>query len=182
MYINFNLTDEERKQIMEMHKSHGYKKLINEDDSQMAVLQQVTNDFNEKMDEDLTPEELQDVACANPDTMELPSDIGNEEKQKVDEFKAKLKTAKIPELMQVKRQLKELRRQSKQQQNEQAGAMVTLLGVTMPQAFALVIGGLLLIMVLNILLSLTGFHLVKTITSWCTGRQTTGYGFRFGRN
>ena len=106
MYKNFKLTDEERKQIMEMHKSHGYKKMINEDDSQMAVLQQVTNDFNEKMDEDLTPEELQDVACANPDTMELPSDIGNEEKQKVDEFKAKLKTAKIPELMQVKRQLK----------------------------------------------------------------------------
>lgn len=157
---------------------------INEDDSQMAVLQQVTNDFNEKMDEDLTPEELQDVACANPDTMELPSDIGNEEKQKVDEFKAKLKTAKIPELLRVKRELKELKRQAKQsqQQNEQAGAMVTLLGVTMPQAFALVIGGLLLIMVLNILLSLTGFHLVKTITSWCTGRQTTGYGFRFGRN
>lgn len=31
MYKNFNLTDEERKQIMEMHTSHGYKKPINED-------------------------------------------------------------------------------------------------------------------------------------------------------
>jgi hypothetical protein len=25
MYKNFNLTDEERQQIMEQHKSHGYK-------------------------------------------------------------------------------------------------------------------------------------------------------------
>lgn len=30
MYKNFNLTEEERKQIMEMHGSHGYKKPINE--------------------------------------------------------------------------------------------------------------------------------------------------------
>ena len=30
MYKNFNLTDEERKEILESHKSHGYKKLVNE--------------------------------------------------------------------------------------------------------------------------------------------------------
>lgn len=30
MYKNFKLTDEERKQIMEMHESHGYKAPINE--------------------------------------------------------------------------------------------------------------------------------------------------------
>lgn len=30
MYKNFNLTEEERKQIMEMHESRGYKKPINE--------------------------------------------------------------------------------------------------------------------------------------------------------
>jgi hypothetical protein len=30
MYKNFNLTDEERQQIMEQHKSHGYKKPLNE--------------------------------------------------------------------------------------------------------------------------------------------------------
>ena len=35
MYKNFNLTDEERKQIMEMHQSHGYKKpLINEEEEE----------------------------------------------------------------------------------------------------------------------------------------------------
>ena len=32
MYKNFNITEEERQQIMEMHKSHGYKQLINEQD------------------------------------------------------------------------------------------------------------------------------------------------------
>ena len=30
MYKNFNLTDEERKEILESHKSHGYKKPLNE--------------------------------------------------------------------------------------------------------------------------------------------------------
>jgi hypothetical protein len=30
MYRNFNITEEERQQIMEMHKSHGYKQLLNE--------------------------------------------------------------------------------------------------------------------------------------------------------
>jgi hypothetical protein len=32
MYKNFNLTEEEKKQIMKMHKSHGYKKPINEEE------------------------------------------------------------------------------------------------------------------------------------------------------
>ena len=30
MYKNFNITEEEKQQIMEMHQSHGYKKSINE--------------------------------------------------------------------------------------------------------------------------------------------------------
>lgn len=41
MYRNFSLTDEERKQIMEMHQSHGYKAPINEqtltDNQRLAV-------------------------------------------------------------------------------------------------------------------------------------------------
>jgi hypothetical protein len=154
---------------------------LKEDDSQMMVLQQATEEFNEKAEEDLTPDEFQEVVCTNPDSVEVPSDVTPEQKQKFEEFKSKVKTASIDELKQVKRQLKDLRKQSKQQQNEQVG-MVTLLGVTMPHGFALVIGGIMLIMVLNILLKLFNIHLVKTVTSWCTGRQTTGYGIRFGRN
>jgi hypothetical protein len=158
---------------------------LNEDDSQhMAVLQQVTQEFNEKAEEDLTPEELQEVACTDPDTIEAPQDATNEQKQKLQEFKSKVKTASIAELKQVKKQLKELRIQSKQQQNEQVAetALISFLGVSMPPAFAMVIGGIMLIIVLNVLLSLFGIGLVKTITYWCTGKRTTGYGLRFGRN
>lgn len=32
MYKNFNITEEEKQQIMEMHKSHGYKQPLNEQD------------------------------------------------------------------------------------------------------------------------------------------------------
>jgi hypothetical protein len=42
MYKNFNLTEEERKEIMESHKSHGYKKPINE----RAYVSKRYNDFD----------------------------------------------------------------------------------------------------------------------------------------
>ena len=152
---------------------------INEDDSQqMAMLQQATQEFNEKAEEDLSPEEFQEVLCSDPETMDAPEDANPEQKQKLQEFKAKLKGASIAELKQVKKQLKELRKQ----QNEQAETMVTLLGVTMPHTFALILGGIMLIMVLKILFSLLGIHIVKNITDWCTGRRTVGYSIRFGRN
>lgn len=156
----------------------GFDISMNEDDSQaMSMVQQAVEEFNQKAEEDLTPDELQEVICTDPDSVDIPSNITNEQKQKLEEFKQKVKaTTSIPELKQVKRQLKELRKQTKQQQNEQAG-MVTLLGVTMPQGFALVIGGIMLIMVLNILFKLFNIHLVKTVTYWCTGRKTTGFGF-----
>ena len=155
---------------------------INEDESQMALMQS-TQEFNEKAEEDLTPDEFQEVVCSHPDTVELPSETTNEQRQKFEEFKAKVKTASIAELKEVKRQLKELRRQKKQQDEQIAGsAVITLLGVSMPPAFAMVIGGIMLIIVLNVLLSLFNIHLVRTVTNWCTGRRTTSYGIRFGRN
>lgn len=157
------------------------KKVIAENQA-MVALQQATDEFNEKAEEDLSTEEFQEVVCVNPDSIELPAETTNEQKQKVEEFKAKLKTASVAELKQAKRQLKELKR--KGQQNEQiAGpAVISVLGVSMPPAFAIAIGGILLIMVLNILLKIFNIHLVRTVTSWCTGRQSTGYGIRFGRN
>ncbi len=160
---------------------------INEDASQaMAMLQQYTDEFNQEAEEDLTTEELQDVACAHPDSMEAPEEAGNEEKQKLEEFKARLKAAvkakDIAGLKEAKRQLKELKKQAKQQQNEQVGAMVTVLGVTMPHTFALVIGGIMLLFVLNALLSIFNIHLIQTVTSFCTGRQRTSWGIGFGRN
>ncbi len=49
MYKNFNLTDQERQQIMEMHESHGYKKPINEQ-------HQPSNFKEEQMVDDENPE------------------------------------------------------------------------------------------------------------------------------
>lgn len=156
---------------------------LNEDDSQMVMLQQSAEEFNEKAEEDLTTDEFQEIVCTNPDSVEVPSDVTPEQKQKFEEFKLKAKTASIDELKQVKRQLKELRKQKKQQDEQIAGpTVITLLGVSMPPAFAMVIGGIMLIIVLNFLLRLFNIRMVRTITSWCTGRQSTGYGVRFGRN
>ena len=42
MYKNFNLTDEERKEIMESHKAHGYKNPVNE----RAYVSKRYNDFD----------------------------------------------------------------------------------------------------------------------------------------
>ena len=85
---------------------------LKEDDSQ-AMLQQAMQEFNEKAEEDLTPDELQEVACVHPDSLELPTETTNEQKQKFDEFKAKVKQMVVAKdingLKEAKRQLKELK-------------------------------------------------------------------------
>jgi hypothetical protein len=142
---------------------------LNEDESQ-AMLQQDTEEFNQKVGEDLTPEEYKEVICSDPDNLELPN-IGNEEMQKVSELKEKMKTASFDELMQLKRQLKELKRQ---QQNEQVAgpAVITLLGVSMPPAFAMVIGGIVFIMILSFLSKFIRFN--KKTTYYCDGTRSRG--------
>ena len=80
---------------------------LKEDDSQLAIMQQATEEFNEKAEEDLTPDEFQEVVCTDSDSVEAPQDVTPEQKQKFEEFKSKLKTASIDELKQVKRQQKD---------------------------------------------------------------------------
>lgn len=48
MYKNFNLTEEERQQIMEQHKSHGYKKPLSEQ-SQLAAMKMRDPNFSGKI-------------------------------------------------------------------------------------------------------------------------------------
>ena len=141
---------------------------LNEDESQ-AMLQQDTQDFNQKVDEDLTPEEYKEVICSDPETIELPN-IGNEEMQKVSELKEKMKTASFAELMQLKRQLKELKRQ---QQTEQvvAPAVVTLLGVSMNPGVAIAVGLVVFVLVLSFLGRL--FRNKRT-TYFCDGTRSRG--------
>lgn len=161
---------------------------INEDDQQTAMLQQATQEFNEKAEEDLTPDELQEVACTSPDSIELPTDTTNEHKQKFEEFKVKIKemvkARDIDGLKQAKKQLKELKNQSKQQQNEQAftGTLYTVIGIQMPLGFVIFFYGFLLLLILNGILSIFGIHIIRNITDWCTGRRSVGYSIRFGRD
>ena len=162
------------------------RKLMVEADEKMEMIQQATQDFNEEAEEDLTPDEFQEVACLYPDSLELPSNVTSDQRQMFEEFKTAVKTAvknrDVNGLKQAKRQLKELKRKSKQQ-NEQAytGPLVTLLGISMPPAFAFFVYGFLLLLILNGLLSIFGIHLIKNITDWCTGKRSVGYGIRFGR-
>ena len=132
---------------------------LNEDESQ-AMLQQDTQDFNQKVKE---------VICSDPQTIELPN-IGNEEMQKVSELKEKMKTASFAELMQLKRQLKELKRQ---QQTEQvvAPAVVTLLGVSMNPGVAIAVGLVVFVLVLSFLGRL--FRNKRT-TYFCDGTRSRG--------
>jgi uncharacterized membrane protein len=172
MYKNFNLTDEERQQIMEQHKSHGYKKPLNENSQQaMAMLQQDTQAFNQEVGEDLTPEEYKELSCTEPSEIEMPQNLDDAQKQKAEEFRMAASKATPEQLKVAKQQIKALK---KQQQNEQvaAPALVSILGVSMPPAFAIVIGGILFLIVLSFLTKLIRFR--KTTTYYCDGTRSRG--------
>jgi hypothetical protein len=143
---------------------------INEDESQtMAMLQQDTEEFNQKVGEDLTPEEYKEVVCSEPSEIELP-ELGNEEAQKVAELREKMKTASFAELMQAKKQIKELKRQ---QQNEQvaAPAVVSILGVSMNPGVAIAVG----VIVFALLLSfISKLFRTKRTTYFCDGTRSRG--------
>lgn len=143
---------------------------LREDDSQiMAMLQQETQEFNQKVDEDLTPEEYKEVMCSEPEEMELPN-IDEEKRKVVEQFKMAAKTASFSELLQAKKQIKELK---KQQQNEQvaAPALISILGVSMNPGVAIAVGVILFALVLSFIGKL---FRTKTTTYFCDGTRSRG--------
>lgn len=143
------------------------------EDQKMMMLQQATQEFNEKVGEDLTPEEFQAVICSDPENLDLPTNIPAEQQQTVDKVKAKALSATLPELIAAKNQLKALKKQSKQQQSEQAApALISVLGISMPPGFAIAIGGLIFVMILSCLGRFFRFR--KTTTYFCDGTRTHG--------
>jgi|LakMenE18May11ns_1017448.scaffolds.fasta_scaffold9949371_4 hypothetical protein len=146
---------------------------LNEDDSQsMIMLQQDTQEFNQKVDEDLTIEEYEGIICLETDNIDLPSNVSGEDRQKIMELKEKMKTASFSELMQVKKQLKELKRQSKLQSEQVAApAVVTLLGVSMNPGVAIAVGVILFALVLSFLGKL---FRTKRTTYFCDGTRSRG--------
>lgn len=139
---------------------------INEDDS-MAMLQQDAQEFNEKIGEELAPEEFKEVMCSDPETLELPN-MEQEQMQVVAQLKEKMKTASFAELMQLKKQLKQLK-----QQNEQvaAPAAISLLGVSMSPGVAIAVGMVLFVLVLSFLGRL---FRTKRTTYYCDGTRSRG--------
>lgn len=143
------------------------------EDQKMMMLQQATQEFNEKVGEDLTPEEFQAVICSDPENLDLPTNIPAEQQQTVDKVKAKALSATLPELIAAKNQLKALKKQSKQQQSEQAApALISVLGISMPPGFAIAIGGLIFVMIISCLGRFFRFR--KTTTYFCDGTRTHG--------
>lgn len=141
---------------------------LHEDDAQ-ALLQQDTIDFNEKVGEDLTPEEYKEVICSDAEELELPN-LEQEQKQVVEQIKEKMKTASFAELIELKMKLKELK---KQQQNEQvaAPAAITLLGISVNPGVAIAIGFVLFVLVLSFLGRL---FRTKRTTYYCDGTRSRG--------
>jgi hypothetical protein len=172
MYKNFNLTDEERQQIMEQHKSHGYKKPLNESNQQaMAILIQETQTFNQAVGEDLTPDEYKEVMCSDPNEIIMAQNLDDVENQKAEEFKMAASKATREQLKAAKQQIKALKNQ--QQQNEQvaAPALVTILGVSMNPAVAIALGVVLFVLVLSFL---GRMFRTKRTTYYCDGTRSRG--------
>jgi hypothetical protein len=142
---------------------------LNEDESQ-AMLLQDTEEFNQQVGEDLTPEEYKEVMCSDPNQIELPTNLGNDEKQKVEEFRIAASKASPAELKVAKQQIKELKRQ---QQNEQvaAPAVITILGVSMNPGVAIAVGVVLFALVLSFLSKL---FRTRTTTYYCDGTRSRG--------
>jgi hypothetical protein len=171
MYKNFNLTDkEERQQIMEQHKSHGYKKPLNESNPAMAILIQETQTFNQAVGEDLTPDEYKEVMCSDPTEIIMAQNLDDEKNQKAEEFKMAASKATREQLKEAKQQIKALKNQ--QQQNEQGvPALVTILGVSMNPGVAIALGLVLFVVVLSFL---GRMFRTKRTTYFCDGTRSRG--------
>ena len=121
-----------------------YESVVTLHEDQQMIIQQETEQFNQKTGERLTPEQYESVmGCTNPN-QEPVLNVDQKGKQDIATLRQKMKTATLPELLQLKKQLRDLKKQNVQQQAvaEQipAPAVITLLGVSMSPAVAIVAG------------------------------------------
>lgn len=125
-------------------------------------IDQATSFLNQKIDENLSPQDVQDiVSCVDPnkpvevDLSSVPNEQRKEVKEKIDLLQEKMKSASLSELLELKKQFKKVRRESKRQQNEQLMPAATFLGISMPPAAAAVatfaLMGLLLFLIIRYL-------------------------------
>ena len=119
----------------------------------------VASIFNQKVGENISSEDFKNIlGCTNPDApvdvnlSSVPKEEQGEAKQKIDELQEKMKSSSFSELMKLKRQFKDFRKQERQQ-NEQVMSTAVFMGVAMPPAVAAVatfaLGGLLLFFIIK---------------------------------
>jgi hypothetical protein len=125
-----------------------YESVVTLHEDQQMIIQQETEQFNQKTGERLTPEQYESVmGCTNPN-QEPALNVDQKGKQDIATLRQKMKTATLPELLQLKKQLRDLKKQKPQQNVQQqdvaeqipAPAVITLLGVSMSPAVAIVAG------------------------------------------
>jgi hypothetical protein len=123
------------------------------DSMESMDIDQATDLVNQKTGENLTPNQVNEiVSCVNPnapievDTNSLPVNQRSEARQKINELHEKIKGASLRELMQVRKEFKQLlkkQRQDNKLKKEQVlslpiglGVPAVLFGVSMPPAVA----------------------------------------------
>ena len=125
-----------------------YESVVTLHEDQQMIIQQETEQFNQKTGERLTPEQYESVmGCTNPN-QEPVLNVDQKGKQSIATLRQKMKTATLPELLQLKKQLRDLKKQKPQQNVQQQAvaeqipvpAVITLFGVSMSPAVAIVAG------------------------------------------
>jgi hypothetical protein len=122
-------------------------------------MDKVASIFNQKVGENISSEDFQNIlGCTNPNApvdvnlSSVPKEEQGEAKQKINELQEKMKSASLSELIKLKRQFKDFRKQERQQ-NEQVMSTAVFMGVAMPPAVAAVatfaLGGLLLFFIIK---------------------------------
>ena len=122
-------------------------------------MDKVASIFNQKVGENISSDDFKNIlGCTNPDApvdvnlSSVPKEEQGEAKQKINELQEKMKSASLSELMKLKRQFKDFRKQERQQ-NEQVMSTAVFMGVAMPPAVAAVatfaLGGLLLFFIIK---------------------------------
>jgi len=108
-----------------------------------AEIDQTTSFINQKIDENLSSQDVEDIiSCVDPnkpvevDLGSIPNEQRAEAKEKIDLLQEKMKSASLGELLNLKRQFKKVRREGKNQQSEQLMGAATFLGIAMPPAAA----------------------------------------------
>lgn len=125
-----------------------YESVVTLHEDQQMIIQQETELFNQKTGEKLTPEQYESVmGCTNPD-QEPVLNVDQKGKQDIAKVRENMRHLSFGQLLQFRKVLKNLPKQVPQQNVKQqdvseqvpAPAVITLLGVSMSPAVAIVAG------------------------------------------